>query len=759
MTAIYRKEMKNYGLTMHGYIFAAFLLAAIGLYFSFTNLNLASPKFEAVLGNVQFVFLVFVPILTMRVMADERRQGTDQLLFTLPLKTWEIVTGKYLALVTIFAIPMAVICTYPVILSRYGEVNSRAAYGSILGFFLLGCAYLGIGLLCSCLTDSPVIAAVLCFLVLLLTYLMKTICRMVPETAAASLAAGIMLLVLFSALMYGLMRIWSVPLLVCAGGTAALSVLFRMDRTAFEGRLPSFLQLFYLNGRFEGFTEGILDLRAVVYYLSIAVFTIFLSSHVLDRHDLKEKNRFADGIYRLVSVLLCMAALALIHLIGARLPSSVMEPDFTTSGIHSLTKETEDLLSGLREEIRLYLICEKGKEDETILRLLEKYQETSSFIRSEQVDPALNPGFVSRYTDKKADDNSVIAVYGGQSRLLSAQDMYTIGTSAVTGRRIETGFAGESLITAAIDSLVHAGTAVFYLPDANQESLPGDTFMKTAESAGIEIRPLNLLAAEAVPEDAAGIILNAPATDYAQESVDKVLTYLENGGNALILSNYSLQPMPGLDAIIGDYGMKRLEGIVLEGDPSRYISYQYCLIPSVSYTQVTADVYNRGYLLMPMAQGIQERDTYRSSVRLTPLLSTSQASYNKADVQNMTTAEREEGDETGPFLTGMLAEEDIDQDGAADTRVVYYSSGYLLDEDYDRSVSGTNAVLFGATLRYLSGNRSSRLTIPVKSMQEPVLALTDFSANFWTVICVFVLPGLITFTGIVNWLVRRKRKA
>ena len=709
MRAVYRKEIRSAKASMLGYIFIAFLLAAIGLYFSFTNLNLASPKFEAVLGSVQFVFLVFVPILTMRTLAEEKKQRTDQLLFTVPLTPLEIVMGKYLALLTLFAVPMAVICSYPLILSRYGAVNFRAAYGSVLGFFLLGCAYLSIGLFCSSLTSSPAVSAVLTFLVLLATYVMDTAARMVP---------------------------------------ASLS-----------GTLGSFLSLFYLNGRLGGFTEGILDLRAVIYFLGICCFMVYLTALSVSRHDRRDSSKASDRIYCLVSAALVLACVVVTGRIGERLPSSVMEPDFTTSKIYTLTEETRSFLGRLTQDVRLIYVCERGKEDDIIERFLEKYAQENPHIQYEKTDPAVNPAYLSGITDEKISGSSVIIVCGDRSRVISCDGFFTVGTSSVTGRRTLTGFLGESLISQAVDSLLQDRKRIFYLPDANGEQELGESFLETARYHQIEVKSLNLLTSDEVPEDADGLILNAPSTDYSAETADKILRYLEAGGKALILSNYSLTPMPEFDRILADYGMERKDGIILEGDSGRFISYQYCLIPSVSYTDITAEVYREGYLLLPMAQGIGERDTYRSSVRLTPLLSTSTESYNKADVQNMTTSEKEPGDEAGPFLIGMLAQEDIDQNGDEDTEIIYFTTGYFLDEDYNRSVSGTNAVLFGSSLRYLAGEESSGLQIPARSLTDPVLAMTDFAANFWTVVCVFVLPGLWLLVGVVRWQVRKRKSA
>ncbi len=281
MTGVYKKEMRSYRTTMLGYVFIAFILAVVGLYFSYINLNLSSPDFSGVLDSIRFVFLVFVPIITMRVMAEERRQRTDQLLLTLPLKVSDIVGGKYLALVTLYAIPVAIICFYPLIMAQNGTVNLPAAYLSILGFFLLGCADMAIGLFLSSLTDNPVIAAVMSFGALLLCHLMDSISKMVPNTAKASFAAFAVVILLLAAAVYHMIQNIKITLGAAVAAEGVLTVLFLADRQLFEGAFQKILSVFYMNGRLDGFFSGILDITGIVYYLSIILAALFLTGQTI----------------------------------------------------------------------------------------------------------------------------------------------------------------------------------------------------------------------------------------------------------------------------------------------------------------------------------------------------------------------------------------------------------------------------------------------------------------------------------------------
>ena len=173
MRAVFRHELSSYFTGVTGYVFSAFLLLFTGIYTMVYNLQSASVHFEYVLGSMSFVFLIIVPILTMRVLAEERRQKTDQLLYSLPLTMTQVVLGKFAAMLVVFAVPMAVICLYPVVLSAYGNVYLPAAYGAIVGFFFLGMALLAIGMYISSVTESQAVAAGLCFVVMLVNYFLS----------------------------------------------------------------------------------------------------------------------------------------------------------------------------------------------------------------------------------------------------------------------------------------------------------------------------------------------------------------------------------------------------------------------------------------------------------------------------------------------------------------------------------------------------------------------------------------------------------
>ena len=277
MTAIYKRELKSYLTSMVGYLFIFFILVLTGIYFSAYQLSAAYPKFEYTLSAVTFVFLIGVPILTMRVLAEERKQKTDQLLLTAPVSVGNIVIGKYLALVTVYAIPILVMCTYPLIMSKFGTVAFGSAYTAILGFFLLGCANIAIGVFMSALTESQVIAAVLTFVLLFAFYMMNGISSFFSKTSMSTCVTFGLLILAAAIILYTMIKNALISAIAAVIGEVILVVIYVVKSSVFEGGIQKVLNIFNLSGHFDNFTSNIFDIKGIVYFLSVIAVCLFLT--------------------------------------------------------------------------------------------------------------------------------------------------------------------------------------------------------------------------------------------------------------------------------------------------------------------------------------------------------------------------------------------------------------------------------------------------------------------------------------------------
>ncbi|BCS80197.1 ABC transporter permease [Anaerocellum diazotrophicum] len=283
MSAVLKKELKIYFSTPTGYIFMGFFLLISGFFFAVSNLFSASPNYTSVLGNITFIFLVVVPVLTMRLLSEEARTKTDQLLLTSPLKLTEIVLGKYLAAVGVFVLTIAITILYPVILSFYGDVPFGETVGAYIGFFLLGCAFISVGLFISSLTENQFVAAVVTFAALLLTWVIDWLESALPTDRTAGFVFVLILVGLIAGWLYMTLRNIIISAISGLIGAGVFIAVYILKPDFYDNAIVRFFKWFSLLSRYQKFTNGLLDLSSIVYYLSFIFVFIFLTIRVLEK--------------------------------------------------------------------------------------------------------------------------------------------------------------------------------------------------------------------------------------------------------------------------------------------------------------------------------------------------------------------------------------------------------------------------------------------------------------------------------------------
>lgn len=283
MIAIYKRELKAYLTSMTGYIFMAFIVFLVGIYFTAYNLTYGYSHFGYVLSSSSFAFLIVVPILTMRLLAEEKRQKTDQILLTAPVKVIDIILGKYLAILSIFTIPVLLFCFYPLLLSRFGTVSFSMAYTSIIGYYFLGASYLAIGMFISSLTESQVIAAVISFGALLISYMISGLTQFISSTAFASFIGFTILIIIIGIIAYNMTKnsIFATGLALVL--ECIVTALYLYKSTLFASSIAKILNVIDLASRYENFVNGIFDVNGILYYLSVITMFILLTTQSLQK--------------------------------------------------------------------------------------------------------------------------------------------------------------------------------------------------------------------------------------------------------------------------------------------------------------------------------------------------------------------------------------------------------------------------------------------------------------------------------------------
>lgn len=283
MTAVLKHELRNYFHSLTAYVFGAFLLAFIGLGATLYNLQAAVSNFEFVLSFGSLVFVVIVPILTMRVIAEEKKQRTDQLLYALPVTAAQVVLGKYLALLIVYLIPMAVISVYPLIFAQFGDVYLLTSYGSVFAFFALGAALIALGVFISSLTDNQGLAAGIGIAVILLNYYSASLSEYVSSTAEGALIAILVMIILLGTVIRHLTGNEYLSYGFYFLGAGGAFIVYLTDSEALSGLLPSVMKTLSLFERFYVFVNGVFDLTGIVYFVTFAAFFLFLSVQSLEK--------------------------------------------------------------------------------------------------------------------------------------------------------------------------------------------------------------------------------------------------------------------------------------------------------------------------------------------------------------------------------------------------------------------------------------------------------------------------------------------
>ena len=283
MTAVLRRELHAYFSGVLGYLLATFVLIFAGIYTMAYNLSGYCNNFEYVLQSVSFIYLIAVPIISMRALAEEKNRKTDQLLYALPIRLGDVVVGKFLGMVSVLLLPTVIMAFYPLLLSVWGTMSFATAYGALLAFFLLGACLLSIGLFISALTESQVASAVITLVVMLLLYFMSSLANYVSSEGSASLIALILLACIAAIIVQILTKnpVFSgLTALVLCGG---LVLFYTIKPDAFSGLFPSMMSAISVFDRFSSFADGVFDIKAIVYYLSIIGVFLFLTVQAMEK--------------------------------------------------------------------------------------------------------------------------------------------------------------------------------------------------------------------------------------------------------------------------------------------------------------------------------------------------------------------------------------------------------------------------------------------------------------------------------------------
>lgn len=713
MLAIFKREFKSLFWNITGWLFIGITLALFGLYFFVYNLSYGYPYISYSLSAIAFLFMVTVPILTMRVLAEEKHAKTDQLLLTAPISVGKIVLGKFLALALVYTICIGVICVAPLVLMIFGEVPLAETYVGILGFWLYGLATIAIGTFVSSLTESQVISAVVSFGLIFVGYMMSSICSVISSSG---------------------------------------------------NLLTKILGCYDLYTPLDDFFNGTLSVTGIVYYLSVIALALFLTEQMIQKRRWTiSRNMISTSVFSTGMIAIVVALTVVVNLIASALPETYTQIDATSQKLYSITEDTEKYLDTLKDDVTLYVMVNKNSKDDNVDRTLQKYASASKHVKVKYVDPNVSPTFASKYTDSDVTSNSIIVVCGDRSKVIDYNsDIYEYSYDSSYNYSV-TGYDCEGQVTAAIQYVTSETTTnVYELTGHDESTLSGD-FSEVFQKRFMNVGSLSLLTVDAIPEDCQAIFITAPQSDLSEDDLSKLSQYLGNGGKIYLSIDYSKwNDLTNFKKLLSDNNIETTESLLAETDRSYYYQSPFYLLPNVENTEVSSSVAGMTQVFVPYSVGLTytgEDDSNVTSFMTTSDTTIAKAAANIAAVQSQADAANiasaQDGDTQGQYSLGIMVTNENEGE------LCVLGSAMMCTDSANQIVSGHNATLFNGIVNALvttdDGNSDNAVVIAAKDYTVSNLTVSANAMLVYGILWGIFMPIALIIIGISVWARRRKR--
>ena len=713
MLAIFKREFKSLFWNITGWLFIGITLALFGLYFFVYNLSYGYPYISYSLSAIAFLFMVTVPILTMRVLAEEKHAKTDQLLLTAPISVGKIVLGKFLALALVYTICIGVICVAPLVLMIFGEVPLAETYVGILGFWLYGLATIAIGTFVSSLTESQVISAVVSFGLIFVGYMMSSICSVISSSG---------------------------------------------------NLLTKILGCYDLYTPLDDFFNGTLSVTGIVYYLSVIALALFLTEQMIQKRRWTiSRNMISTSVFSTGMIAIVVTLTVVVNLIASALPETYTQSDATSQKLYSITEDTEKYLDTLKDDVTLYVMVNKNSKDDNVDRTLQKYASASKHVKVKYVDPNVSPTFASKYTDSDVTSNSIIVVCGDRSKVIDYNsDIYEYSYDSSYNYSV-TGYDCEGQVTAAIQYVTSESTTnVYELTGHDESTLSGD-FSEVFQKRFMNVGSLSLLTVDAIPEDCQAIFITAPQSDLSEDDLSKLSQYLGNGGKIYLSIDYSKwNDLTNFKKLLSDNSIETTESLLAETYRSYYYQSPFYLLPNVENTEVSSSVAGMTQVFVPYSVGLTytgEDDSNVTSFMTTSDTTIAKAAANIAAVQSQADAANiasvQDGDTQGQYSLGMMV---TNENGG---ELCVLGSAMMCTDSANQIVSGHNATLFNGIVNALvttdDENSDNAVVIAAKDYTVSNLTVSANAMLVYGILWGIFMPIALIIIGIIVWARRRKR--
>ena len=703
MSVIWKREFRAYFYTPVGYVFLGVFLVVSSVLFYLGILQPRSGDLPTLIGEMSYLWMLVCPVLTMRLLAEEKQKKTDQLLLTSPVPLTAIVAGKYLAAISMLLATTLLTLCFAGVVAIYGKVYPLELAVNLLGFFLLGCAFTAVDLFLGSLASSATMAAMLAF-----------------------------------------------------GANFLLWILDLLQAAVPAGFLSEALAFCSLYNRNEPFLLGQLSFASVFFDLSFAFVFLMLTVY---------RMRSGRGIWPALRLGAVIAALVVLNLAGTTLEKQHgWRLDASFNGITTQSAQTREALAALEQPVHIYAFFRKGEEDAALKELLDRYAAQSPLVTWEQVDPALNPALVSRFsTDSvtvEADSLVVTCEKTNRFRVLGPEDYVALSMDEETGTFDYAGWTYERSLTGAIAYVSRETVDRVALVQGHGE-LDGTTlepFTSLLEANQVETVWVDLSDAGFTPGERDVLVFFCPMRDLSEAELTRLTDFASHGGSFLFVCDYTdpLAQMPRYGTLLRSWGIVPLEGIVVaeaENVSGYYNGNRIYLLPEMLSTDITLDLIASGAdtLLLPGARAFETPGETDRNLTAAEVVRMGEAAYLKQMQGTTLTMDREEGDTQGPFTLAVEARR-VTSEGYV-SRAFAMGCSALWTSEQVMSMTDSPVFLL-RVLGFLLDTASSGNAIPAKEALRP--ALSPRSTALGSVLLA-ALPAAVLAAALLVLIPRKNR--
>jgi ABC-2 type transport system permease protein len=474
---------------------------------------------------------------------------------------------------------------------------------------------------------------------------------------------------------------------------------------------------------------------------------------------LRKNKNIRYGGYAALLTLIVVVGLVLVNLLAGQIP---LEIDMTENNLFSLSEQTEDILNGLEQPITVYALFETGEENQRIVEVLRRYERKSPLVQLEYVDPELNPGFTGKYDPEKKGIavGSLIVESGDFFKIIPERDLYSISYNQ-QGQQQFWGYQIEQQVTGAIIFVSSGYTPTIYQLTGHGEipleQIEMIEYEELFDKENYELKPLNLLTEDRVPEDTDVIFINSPKFDITEEEVNKILDFLDAGGKGMFCFDWVENELDGFDTLLASLGVKMERGFVMETNKNRLAAGDnpIFLSPFLSEHDINAPLTEENMnVFTPLARGIFEIERKKRNLEIEPLLTSSDKSWLRTDMKSDSRF-KIESDIDGPIDIGVTAfQRQVEMDEKNLMRTVIVGNGQFLGPIYPYGVIKGNIDFLFNSLAWLN-NREDSISIRSKFTFKMPLQINGLMQLVYSGVVIILIPLIFLITGLVVWLRRR----